>query len=229
MKRTVDSTTRFLHVACVGDSRAVLGRRSESGKYTAIALSEDQTGRNASEVARLQVDHPNEPNMVKDGRLLGLAVSRAFGDFQWKFDAATQHAIKDRLWRFSLRPDLSTPPYLTAEPVVTTTEIPKDSDDFLIMASDGFWDCVSNEQAVDLVQRWVDWKRRGTKIPIGPRESEVVKVRDHPPGYHFLEENVVVQDENAATHLVRNALGGADKEQLYALLDFKAPHARYMR
>ena len=74
-----------IKVACVGDSRAVLGRKNGAGEWEAIPLSEDQTGWNPNEVARLEAEHPNEPEMIKNGRLLELAVTRAFGDSRWKW------------------------------------------------------------------------------------------------------------------------------------------------
>ena len=39
---------------------------------------------------------------------------------------------------------------LTAEPEVTSREL-DDKDAFLIAASDGLWDCISNEEAVNIV------------------------------------------------------------------------------
>lgn len=77
-----DVTSQLLRVACVGNSRAVLGRRKTEGSWEAVPLSTDQTGYNEEEVARLRAQHPGEPDMVKDGRLLGLAVTRAFGDLR---------------------------------------------------------------------------------------------------------------------------------------------------
>ena len=73
------SESQMLKVACTGDSRAILGRRNAAGEWEVIPLSVDQTGSNAGEVARLQSEHPDEPSMVKGGRVLGLMVSRAFG------------------------------------------------------------------------------------------------------------------------------------------------------
>lgn len=230
-KFPVDPTTKLLHVACTGDSRAVLGRRNSNhpNNYSAIPLSIDQSGKNADEVARLRQEHPDEPEMVKDNRVLGLAVSRAFGDFLWKLDVEVQRAIRQRFFRFSLRPHLQTPPYLTAKPEVTTTHITQDSGNFLIMASDGFWDCVSNDEAVELIRRWKEWKLNDGKEPTGPKDDDIVKVRDSPPGYKFRQQNTTIRDENAAMHLLRNALGGGDEEQLRALLSFEAPQARSMR
>lgn len=56
-----DPQTSRLRVACTGDSRAVLGRWDPTtDSYTAVPLSEDQTGFNAKEVARLSQEHPDE-------------------------------------------------------------------------------------------------------------------------------------------------------------------------
>jgi len=79
-----DPERQRLKVACTGDSRAVLGRRNAAGEWQAHALSVDQTGYNEDEVSRIRREHPGEPDVIKDGRLLGLAVTRAFGDGIWK-------------------------------------------------------------------------------------------------------------------------------------------------
>lgn len=150
-----NSDSKVLKTACTGDSRAVLGRRNAAGEWEAIPLSEDQTGHNESEKARLEREHPNEPDMIKDGRLLGLAVTRAFGDSRWKWSREQQEQARDRFFGPQLREPLLTPPYLTAEPVITTTAIEPERGDFLILASDGLWDELSSAQAVDLVGRWL--------------------------------------------------------------------------
>ena len=79
-----DWKSQRLKVACTGDSRAVLGRCNTAGEWEAIALSIDQNGYNEDEIARIRAEHPGEPDVIKDGRLLGLAVTRAFGDGIWK-------------------------------------------------------------------------------------------------------------------------------------------------
>lgn len=79
-----DPDRRRLKVACTGDSRAVLGRRNAAGEWEAHALSSDQTGYNDDEISRIRDAHPGEPDVVEQGRLLGLAVTRAFGDGIWK-------------------------------------------------------------------------------------------------------------------------------------------------
>ncbi|RJE25695.1 Protein phosphatase 2C [Aspergillus sclerotialis] len=149
-----DPITSTLHVACTGDSRTVLGQRNEDGEWEAIPLSVDQTRRNKDNVARLYNEHPGEEDIVKDGRVLGIMVSRAFGDSQWKWPLELQQDLKKRFYGpVPLTPkyDIRTPPYLTAEPVVTSTKINPSKPSFLIMATDGMWDMLSNEQAVNLV------------------------------------------------------------------------------
>lgn len=120
-----DPATSTLHVACTGDSRAVLGQKRTDGKWEAIPLSVDQTGRNKEEVARLYSEHPGEEDIVKNGRVLGMMVSRAFGDGQWKWPLELQQDMRQRFYGPApLAPkfDIRTPPYLTAEPVVVSTK-----------------------------------------------------------------------------------------------------------
>lgn len=79
-----DPQKQILKVACTGDSRAVLGRRNAQGGWEAMALSVDQTGYNRDEIVRIHAEHPGEPDIIRDGRLLGMAVTRAFGDGIYK-------------------------------------------------------------------------------------------------------------------------------------------------
>ena len=236
------SESQQLKVACTGDSRAVLGRRNTSGGWDATALSVDQTGSNADEVARLQKEHPNEPGMIKDGRVLGMMVSRAFGDSRWKWARDIQEQAYRRFYGPKIYEPLLTPPYLTAEPVVTTTRIDPDKGDFVIMASDGLWDQLTNEQAVDLVGRWLQTNDPSQDIPPPdlaktptPLDTRSISNRKNPnPKMAYKHDSVdekdfVVADDNAATHLVRNALGGGDEERLCGLLTASAPYSRRLR
>ena len=126
-----------------------------------------------------------------------------------------------------------TPPYVTAEPVVTTTEVVVSGKQpsFMIMASDGLWDHVSSGQAVRLVELWMDAKDRGI---IGSQVSKKEKMEtelawrwDHKRKVE--EEDFVVLDENCATHLARNALGGGDEEVLCGVVGAQPPVSRYVR
>jgi pyruvate dehydrogenase phosphatase len=229
-----DPVSRVLHVACTGDSRAVLGRKRPDGTWEAVALSVDQTGNDTDEAARLSREHPGEENIVKNGRVLGMAVSRAFGDGRWKWPLELQQDLR---WRFygpaPLTPtyDVRTPPYLTAEPVMTATKIDPGTPTFLIMATDGIWDRLSNQQAVELVGKWLESNGsdnlKGGTNPDSTREPlDLKQLRWNP---RFVEERTTVQDNNAAVHLVRNSLGGNRHELVAAQLAFDAPISRRLR
>jgi pyruvate dehydrogenase phosphatase len=222
-----DPESRLLRVACTGDSRAVFGQKSSDGSWQTIPLSVDQNGKNPDELARLQREHPDEPNMVKGKRLLGLAVTRAFGDGRWKWDQETQEVANKKFNGPKVRPDYKTPPYLTAEPVITTREVEMDKPSFLIMASDGLWDHMSSEQAVMLVGKWIEWTTAGRPRPTPP--TTAFDNFDLSLDWQVNEKTVTTQDENVAVHLVRNALGGANHDILSGVLAFQPPLSRNAR
>ena len=150
-----DTRTQLLRVACTGDCRAVLGRRDGS-KWTVTQLSSDQTGANPAEIKRVQAEHPNEPAVTKNGRLLGYEPSRAFGDAVLKWSRETSNALRRRFYAKRPNDICVTPPYMTAEPVITTTKIQPEKGDFLVLASDSLWELLSNEEVVGLVGQFID-------------------------------------------------------------------------
>ncbi|KAI1616736.1 phophatase 2C family protein [Exophiala viscosa] len=262
-----DSRSKSLHVACTGDSRAVLGRRNgQTGKWFATPLSEDQTGSNPNEVARMRAEHPGEEYVIRAGRVLGnLEPSRAFGDAFYKWSRETQDRIKQHFFGRTPHQLLKTPPYVTAEPVVTSTDIEPSKGDFVVLATDGLWEMLTNEEVVGLVGQWIEKQNKQAAkssnsntawltswfqstntdtLPVekggnmdktgridtgkdGNREKPIRQQQwDVKP-----EKNgrFVVEDKNAATHLVRNALGGKDKDMVCALLTLPSPYSRRYR
>ncbi|KAI1330647.1 protein phosphatase 2C [Xylariaceae sp. FL0255] len=248
-----DSSSKTLRVACTGDSRAVLGRRSSSGKWTATALSEDQTGSNPNEAARMRKAHPGEDRVVHNGRVLGgLEPTRAFGDASYKWSKAVSDGLRGRFFGRTPSPYLRTPPYVTAEPVVTTTKIQPEKGDFLVMATDGLWEMLTNEEVVGLVGRWIEsqsveqssslgsvWSKifgsSPQSLPVetggqGGPDGQKTPIRLRQWGISPDEKDrFVVKDKNVATHLIRNALGGKNEEQVCALLTLVAPFSRRYR
>ncbi|KAL4997182.1 phosphatase 2C-like domain-containing protein [Aspergillus recurvatus] len=249
-----DSQTQDLKVACAGDSRAVLGRRGENGKWTATPLSEDQTGGTPSEMKRLREEHPGEPSVVRNGRILGqLEPSRSFGDAFYKWSKETQEKIKRQFFGRTPHPLLKTPPYVTAEPIITTTKVNPSQGDFLVLATDGLWEMLSNEEVVGLVGQWIEeqkaaagagtgnksWVRslfssQPTQLPVEtPKETNTDgqrrPIRQQQYDISGAASRFVVEDKNAATHLVRNAMGGKDKDMLCALLTLPSPYSRRYR
>ncbi|KAI9831454.1 MAG: hypothetical protein M1819_005053 [Sarea resinae] len=257
-----DSNSKVLRVACTGDSRAVLGRRTANGKWVASPLSTDQTGGNAEEAARLRREHPGEENVTRNGRILGgLEPSRAFGDAIYKWTRETQDRIKMSFFGRTPSPHLRTPPYVTAEPVVTSTKVQPENGDFVVMATDGLWEMLTNEEVVGLVGQWLESQAEGSSLangntnknnswlsswfsssqnglPVeknghdgaGDQSGQRAPIRQRQWGVTGSENTrFVVEDKNAATHLVRNALGGKDKDMVCALLTLPSPYSRRYR
>jgi pyruvate dehydrogenase phosphatase len=251
-----DTNTNLLRVACTGDSRAVLGRRGESGKWIATPLSVDQTGSNPDEEARMRKLHPGEDGVIRNGRVLGgLEPSRAFGDATYKWTREVSEKLKRSFFGRTPSPNLRTPPYVTAEPVITTTKIEPDKGDFLVMATDGLWEMLTNEEVVGLVGQWIEKQSSDTKGNMGSswvkmfsnekkglpvehvkgnerrgRDGQKQPIRQQQWGVKGGEnERFVVEDKNVATHLVRNALGGKDRDMVCALLTLPAPYSRRYR
>ncbi|EWZ93048.1 hypothetical protein FOCG_06661 [Fusarium oxysporum f. sp. radicis-lycopersici 26381] len=249
-----DSRSNLLRVACTGDSRAVLGRRAGNGKWTATALSEDQTGSNPQEVERMRKEHPGEDNVIRNGRVLGgLEPSRAFGDAVYKWSRDVAWKLRENFFGRSPSPLLKTPPYVTAEPIVTTTKVHPENGDFLVLATDGLWEMLTNEEVVGLVGKWIEtqgqsgtnsqfdaaWNKifgsSKTPLPVegsktaGP-DGNKTPIRVQQWGIDpDAKDRFTVKDKNVATHLVRNALGGNNDEQVCALLTLPSPFSRRYR
>jgi pyruvate dehydrogenase phosphatase len=248
-----DTNTNLLRVACTGDSRAVLGRRGESGKWVATPLSVDQTGSNPDEEARMRKLHPGEEHVIRRGRVLGgLEPTRAFGDATYKWSREVSEKLKRSFFGRTPSELLRTPPYVTAEPVVTTTKIQPEKGDFVVMATDGLWEMLTNEEVVGLVGQWIEkqsseknstmassWvkmfsQQKGLPVEHGKgkteKDGQKSPIRQQQWGVKAGEsERFVVEDKNVATHLVRNALGGKDKDMVCALLTLPAPYSRRYR
>ncbi|KAH6847747.1 phosphatase 2C-like domain-containing protein [Chaetomium sp. MPI-CAGE-AT-0009] len=233
-----DPLTSTLHVACTGDSRAVLGRKRPDGTWEAVGLSLDQTGHNAEEVARLKREHPGEDNIVtKDGLVLGHPGSRALGDGRWKWPLDLQPDLRIRFNSPAVLPPsyrIRTPPYLTAEPVVTSTKIDISQPCFLIMASGGLWHRLSSENAVNLVGKWWDLGApgKGDTEPEPTYETndfhQLRSLRAASPRF-FEERMMTFKDDNAAVHLTRNALGGNHHGLVATQLAYNSPFSRWVR
>ncbi|KAI3690086.1 hypothetical protein L2E82_48061 [Cichorium intybus] len=129
----------LLVVANIGDCRAVIGTTSDDGSLVAVQLSVDFKPNLPQETERIYksggsvAESEDEPGVSRirasnDETLEGpgLALSRAFGDFFVKESGLISE------------PDV-------IERTITTR------DRFVILATDGVWDVVSNEKAVEIV------------------------------------------------------------------------------
>lgn len=147
-----------LHVANAGDIRAVLAKTGkDSDTIVAEPLSNDQNAMVKFEQEKLIKEHPGEANAFTcrhpDSCYVkgALQPTRAFGDFALKhseFNGPPYENGDRSAGRHFSAP--YTPPYISAIPEVKSHKF-AEGDRFLIIGSDGLWDYLSNEEAVEVV------------------------------------------------------------------------------
>ncbi|KAI9597308.1 phosphatase 2C-like domain-containing protein [Syncephalis fuscata] len=120
-----------IFVANAGDSRAVLSIDGE-----AKPLSFDHKPGNPDESARIT----NAGGFVEFGRgyLGNLALSRAIGDFEFKQNKLLSDEEQ----------------IVTSNPEITEHQI-TDKDEFIVLACDGIWDCLTSQKVIDYVRRGI--------------------------------------------------------------------------
>ncbi|WOL01933.1 putative protein phosphatase 2C 38 [Canna indica] len=142
----------MLYVANAGDSRVVLGRIERGIKQiSAVQMSVEHNANIASVREELHLLHPNDPQIVvlKDTvwRVKGIIqVSRSIGD---AFLKCAEFQREPLLPRFRLSEPFEKP-ILSAEPSIMAHRLSPE-DQFLIFASDGLWENLSNEEVVNMI------------------------------------------------------------------------------
>uniref|UniRef100_A0ACD5Y8I3 Uncharacterized protein n=1 Tax=Avena sativa TaxID=4498 RepID=A0ACD5Y8I3_AVESA len=127
---------RDLVVGNLGDSRAIMATRDATNNLTAVQLTVDLKPNLPKEAARIQQcrgrvfalqDEPDVSRVwLPNNDSPGLAMARAFGDF----------CLKDY--------------GLISVPEISYRRL-TEKDEFIILATDGVWDVLSNKEAVDIV------------------------------------------------------------------------------
>ncbi|KAJ3802498.1 PP2C-domain-containing protein [Lentinula aff. detonsa] len=175
------ASTHLTHYAAnAGDSRSVLSVKGE-----VKPLSFDHKPTNESEKSRIT----GAGGYVEYGRVCGnLALSRAIGDFEFKKNT-------------SLPPEKQ---IITSDPEITVHEIDTE-DEFLVLACDGIWDCLSSQQVVNFIR---------TEAAAGKELGEIGEM---------MCEHCLAPDTSAAgigcdnmTVLIIALLHGRTKEEWYA-------------
>ncbi|TYI56211.1 hypothetical protein E1A91_D11G193800v1 [Gossypium mustelinum] len=142
-----------LYIANVGDSRAVLGRLVKAtGEVLAIQLSSEHNVAIESVRQEMHSLHPDDSHIVvlkhNVWRVKSLIqISRSIGDAYLKKAEFNREPLYQK---FRLRQPFRMP-ILSSEPSVSMHEL-QPHDQFLIFASDGLWEHLSNQGAVDIVQ-----------------------------------------------------------------------------
>ncbi|CAB4301034.1 unnamed protein product [Prunus armeniaca] len=145
----------LLYIANAGDSRVVLGRLEKTVKQVkAVQLSIEHNASIESVREELRLLHPDDPQIVvlkhKVWRVKGLIqVSRSIGDAYLKRQEFNKEPL---LAKFRLSEPFHKP-ILKAEPTILVQKLYPE-DQFLIFASDGLWEQLSSQEAVDIVQNY---------------------------------------------------------------------------
>ncbi|KDP23431.1 hypothetical protein JCGZ_23264 [Jatropha curcas] len=146
---TIVRQGELLFVANVGDSRAVLATTSNDGNLVPVQLTVDFKPNLPQEAERIHQcrgrvscldDEPGVHRIwLPNEESPGLAMSRAFGDY----------CIKD----FGL----------ISVPEVTQRNITSE-DQFVVLATDGVWDVISNQEAVQIVSSTPDRAKAAKRL-----------------------------------------------------------------
>lgn len=145
----------LLYVANAGDSRVVLGRAERGiGGVSAIQLSTEHNASIESVRDELRSLHPDDSKIVvlkhNVWRVKGIIqVSRSIGDAYLKKQEFNREPL---LAKFRLSEPFSKQ-ILNPEPSIFIHKLnPKDQ--FLVFASDGLWEHLGNQEAVDIVNSY---------------------------------------------------------------------------
>ena len=167
-------------VANAGDSRAVM-----SVKGLVKELSFDHKPQNPAETSRITA----AGGYVEYNRVNGnLALSRAIGDFEFKQN-------------YAIQPEQQ---IVTSNPDITEHDV-TDEDEFVVLACDGIWDCLTSQQVVDCVRRLIAEKKELSEI------CEIVMDRCVAPDSDI---GAGIGCDNM-TMMVVALLGGRTKEEWY--------------
>lgn len=171
----IDTATRHITCANLGDSRAVMGVYNNNGggcSTTCVPLSIDHAADDPTEQARLRAEHPHDREIVMnlddagedpDWRVKGMAAfTRSIGDLHLKDKnaAALFNSYVSAPQRIQPRPGvklkktgLRKPKYISNEPELkeTTLENSGTGGGFVILACDGVWDEMTSQEAVRIV------------------------------------------------------------------------------
>lgn len=173
-----------LYIAHVGDSRVVLGKKASGGQqisWEALDLTIDHKPDLPEERERIE---KNGGMVVFDGgwnyrvfakgkkdsrgkRYPGLNMSRAMGDLTGYHDAGISAAPDVSKQMVSVQPiaqstpvapvstkDASGEAMVSTAPAVTKHSIQRDSEEFILMCSDGVWEFITSQAAVQEVAKF---------------------------------------------------------------------------
>ncbi|CBZ49543.1 hypothetical protein NCLIV_000410 [Neospora caninum Liverpool] len=136
-----------LYSANVGDSRAIMGRSNGKGGWTSLSLSHDH-----------KPDRPDEEKRIlaAEGRVAALKGPNGepLGPARvWRKDCDAPGLAMSR----SLGDSLAASVGVIGEPEILVASLTP-QDDFIVIASDGLWEFMTNEEVAQIVSRFLESK-----------------------------------------------------------------------
>jgi len=143
-----------MFVANLGDSQAVVGR-FVSNRMVAVALNSIHNTKSFEERNRYENEHPEDPMPLVytnySWRVKGiLPVTRTIGDTYLKLD---EYRVNEKKSRFYYGGDPLSRPLLSSDPQTSSHFVGND-DDFVIIASHGFWAHLTKDEAVYIIHKY---------------------------------------------------------------------------
>lgn len=175
---------RTLFIANLGNSRALLGKVGLDGRIAPEQLSSEHDVCHKSVRQELMAQHPDDPHIVvlkhNVWRVKGIIqVSRSIGDAYLKHPRFNKEPLHRK---FRIGAPFSRP-ILSADPSITSHTL-QPSDRFVIFASDGLWEFLSNEKAIEIVHTHERTGIARTLINAALNEA----ARKHEMRYSFLRK-----------------------------------------
>ena len=144
----LDQKNKKIYFANAGDSRAVICKNG-----IGYQMSHDHKPDSAKEKNRIY----KSGGWVSEGRIKGnLNLSRSLGDFEYKLN--NDISAKDQM--------------ITAYPEINIEKI-DDSVDFIIIGCDGIWDCLTPQEACDIISHSLYDEK--TRQPLPGKISAVIE------------------------------------------------------
>lgn len=130
---------KMLYTAWVGDSRGVLGRKTKNG-MEGIDLTIDHKPSDPEEKKRIQSRNGRVERLVDEGGE-PIGPPRVWLQYAWIPGLAMSRALGDKIAHTV---------GVISEPGISVLEL-YPADQFIILASDGVWEFIDSQQAVDIV------------------------------------------------------------------------------
>jgi len=211
-----------LLVGNLGDCRAVLIQEDDDGNLRAVQLTAEHNASRLPERTRILHEHPGEPEAVQYVAKSGswyvqgtLQVTRAIGDLFLK-DHWFSNSLPDHVKPY-VGGKLKTPPYVSVTPQMVDISLTK-YDKALVMASDGLWDELSNDECLAVIEGLIRTKGHGhgsssnlEPLPADPDGKATWRAR--PELLAQLEE----ENNNAAAKLLWVALSSNPVSSKYGV------------